>query len=93
MEDTQAIALMNAIRDLAEALSEHSQAMRAHIAALQPGDWLGPEEAADLLGIRTKGTYHRRRLKEMADRGLIVRQDGRPPKYSRQSLLEVLDKT
>ena len=56
--------------------------------------WIGPEEAARLLGLPiTTSRSHRRRLARAVKAGMLVKiRDGRPPAYFREEILEFAKK-
>lgn len=59
-----------------------------------PLDWVDPDEAATILGIRlTKSGHHRRRVRWLAKQGFLKKfRPGKPFLYWRSELKEVAKK-
>lgn len=76
-----------------EMLAEMKQAMKeavkqAYSEAKPDNDWIGPEEAKQLLRIKAKST-----LQELRDQGKIeFSQHGRIIHYSRKSIMDFINK-
>lgn len=78
---------------LVKALRENTEAQRAILDEMrrQRSPWVGPDEAAQLLGIEVvQSREHRRRLARLAKEGFLTKvRDGRPPAYWREEVLRL----
>jgi len=84
------------LEQLAKAIRENTEAQRAILEEMrqQRSPWVGPDEAAQLLGLRlVKSRRHRKVLAALVERGLLSKiRDGRPPAYYREEVLQLSEK-
>lgn len=89
---------MNAVslESLVKALCENTKAQKALLEEMrgQRSPWVGPDEAAQLLGLPlVKSRWHRHRVATLVKRGLLKKvQAGRPPSYFRKEVLQLSEK-
>ena len=81
---------------LVKALRENTAIQRALLEEMrqQRSPWVGPDEAAQLLGLPlVKSRKHRPRVAALVKRGLLTKvRDGRPPSYYREEVLQLSEK-
>ena len=81
---------------LVKALHENTEVQKALLNEMrrQRSPWVGPDEAAQLLGLRlVKSREHRKRLAALVRRGLLTKiRDGRPPAYYRKEVMALSEK-
>ena len=84
------------LEQLVKALRENTEVQKALLEEMrrQRSPWVGPDEAAQLLGIRlVKSNWHRHRVSKLVERGLLTKiRDGRPPAYYREEVLQLSEK-
>ena len=81
---------------LVKALRENTEVQKSLLDEMrrQRSPWVGPDEAAQLLGLRlVKSKWHRHRVSKLVERGMLTKvRDGRPPAYYRAEVLELSEK-
>ena len=84
------------LEQLVKALRENTEVQRALLAEMrrERSPWVGPDEAAQLLGLRlVKSRRHRKVVASLVERGLLSKiRDGRPPAYYREEVLQLSEK-
>ena len=84
------------LEELVKALRENTEVQRALLDEMRHkrSPWVGPDEAAQLLGLRVvKSRKHRLRLSALVRKGLLTKiLDGRPPAYYREEVLQLSEK-
>lgn len=72
-----------------EAITDYEKNKRLHIKSeIENDDWLSPESAKKLLGIKSKS-----KLQQLRDNGeILFSQHGRIIKYSKKSILNFLNR-
>ena len=83
---------------LVKALRENTAIQKALLEEMRqqrsPKKWVGPDEAATILGLNiVKSRKHRLRVSALVRRGLLTKvRDGRPPAYYREEVLQLSEK-
>lgn len=84
------------IDQLVKALHENTEVQKALLNEMrrQRSPWVGPDEAAQLLGMSlVKSKWHRKRVASLVRRGLLTKiRDGRPPAYYREEVMALSEK-
>lgn len=86
------------MEQLIEAIRENTKVQRKLLDAMETqkvhSPWVGPEEAARILGLPlSKSQKHRRRLVALVRRGVLTKvRDGRPPAYYREEVMALSEK-
>lgn len=81
---------------LIKALHENTKVQKALLDEMrgQRSPWVGPDEAAQLLGLPlVKSKWHRHRVATLVKQGLLKKvRTGRPPAYCRAEVLQLSEK-
>ena len=84
------------LEQLVKALRENTEVQKALLDEMrrQRSPWVGPDEAAQLLGFRlVPSRKHREHVARLARQGFLTKvKDGRPPAYYREEVLQLSEK-
>ena len=87
--------ILSKLNQLIKLQEKHHEAVLALIdASRQPSAWIGPDEAAELLGFNiTKSGSHRTRITWLCKQGFITKfRSSRPRRYDRADVLQCAEK-
>lgn len=84
------------IQQLIEIIRDNTAVLKGYLenSRKTSSPWVGPDEAAKILGLRvTKSRSHRPRVAALVRKGLLTKiRDGRPPAYWREEVVELAEK-
>ena len=84
------------LEQLVKALRENTEVQKALLDEMrrQRSPWVGPDEAAQLLGFRlVPSRKHREHVARLAKEGFLTKiRDGRPPAYYREEVLQLSER-